>query len=121
MVTGLIALLARQGVAPRFQRPLALASTAVLAAALCGLLWTCWLRAHDRDVIANSEIKVTEAVATASASGSAAAAAAAETTRTTVEMTNEAARSAASGSADPLKSGLDRLRREKGSARSAPR
>ncbi|MGL5734935.1 MAG: hypothetical protein ACRCYS_08710 [Beijerinckiaceae bacterium] len=86
-----------------------MATTILTAIALCGLLWTCWLRSHDKGVIAKHEAKVTEAIATASASASASASEVVSETKAGIEAGNDAARKAASGSADPLKAALDKL------------
>jgi hypothetical protein len=81
-----------------------------------------WLHFHDRAVIKDHEAEVTQATATASASASAAAIDAAAKTETQVEKDNAKARDAAARQpADPLRAGLDQLRRTQSAAKPAPR
>jgi hypothetical protein len=91
--------------------------------ALAGALaFAVWLHFHDRGVIKDHEAKVTQAVATASASASAAAIDKAGQTQTQVEKDNAEARNAAARQPDdPLRAGLDQLRRSQGAAKPAPR
>ena len=121
-MTFLIALFARWGLPESIRRPLALASTIIAVAALCGLLWTCWLGKHDTAVVEKHEAAITQAVATQSAAAATAAASAASQTRSTVENTNDEARAAAARSPDdPLRAGIDRLRTDQGAPKPAPR
>ena len=83
--------------------------------------WKLFWWQYDKSVIEKHEEKVAETVATASASASASASAAVDDTKSKVEKGNEDARKEASGSADPLKSGLDRLHKGKGPTSPAPR
>lgn len=110
MIPFLIGKFALWGLPESLRRPLALLTTGLAVAALCGLLWTCWLGKHDDAVIEKHEAKVTQAIATASASASAVAIDAASDTKSKVEKKNDDARKAAAGSDDPLKRGLDSLR-----------
>jgi len=83
----------------------ALAGTAAL------MLLVLAMHLHDRSVIATHEVKIArkaQVIATAAAESAAHAAAG---TANEVEKGNEQARDAAARSDDPLKSGLDRLRR----------
>lgn len=64
MIALLIPLLARVGVPERARRAFAIAATVVVAAALCGLLWTCWLNNHDDTVIDQHESVINEKIAT---------------------------------------------------------
>lgn len=68
-MTPLIALFARVGLPERFRRAAALVTSVIAVAALCGLLWTCWIRSHDAAVIEDHEAgitaKVTEATTAA--------------------------------------------------------
>lgn len=91
----------------------------VLAGALA---FAVWLHFHDRAVIKDHEAGVTQAAAAASASASAAAIDAAAKTETQVEKDNAKARDAAARQPDdPLRAGLDQLRRAQGAAKPASR
>ena len=120
-MTLLIALFARWGVPESVRRPLALVTTVLAVAALLGLLWTWWLRGHDKAKIAEYEGAVQQAVATASASASAAAIETTEQSKAKTEQGNDDARKAAAGSDDPLRDGLGSLRSGQGPQRSGPR
>lgn len=97
------------------------------AGAIIGILltlvavWKVFWWQYDKGVIEKHEEKVTETVASQSASASASASATVAETKSKVEKGNDDARKAASGSTDPLKSGLDRLHKGKGPANPAPR
>lgn len=64
MIELLIPLLARVGVPERLRRAVAIATTIVAVAALCGLLWTCWLNKHDDKVVEQHEAGITEQITT---------------------------------------------------------
>ncbi|SLK03687.1 hypothetical protein [Novosphingobium mathurense] len=106
-MTFILAILGRWGVPERFQRLVAYAGLALLCAALVAA----WLWQHDRKVIAHHEEKITRQVEKKTGRASEAATEAAGNTKERVEHENERARNAASGGTDPLKSGLDCLRR----------
>jgi hypothetical protein len=91
--------------------------------ALTGALaFAVWLHFHDRGVIRDHEAEVTQATATASASASGAAIDQADQTKTQVEKDNAEARNAAARQPDdPLRAGLDQLRRSQGAAKPASR
>lgn len=108
-MTPLIALFARWGLPEWVRRPLAIATAIIAVASLCGLLWSCWLRSHDAEVIADHETKVTAQVIEASASASIAAVEAAAVAKSEVEAGNAKARAAAAKSDDPLRDGLKAL------------
>lgn len=110
-MTFLIAIFARWGLPESVRRPLAILTAFVTVAGMCALLWSCWLSSHDAEVIEDHEAKVTAAVIEASASASIAAVESAAAAKSNVEKTNDDARKAADGADDPLKRGLDRLRK----------
>jgi len=105
-----IGIVARLGVPERFQRAAAWIALALALVALLTASWLTWLHFHDKAVIEKHEEGITAEVATRKAEADAAATQAAGTTTNRVELENEDARKAADGAADPLKSGLDRLR-----------
>ena len=57
MIALLLPILARWGVAERFQRPLAIAALVVAAALLLGGSWEAWLHFHDKHVVAQHDTK----------------------------------------------------------------
>jgi hypothetical protein len=65
MIGLLLPILARVGVPERFRRAVALIGTVIAVAGLCALLWTCWLRSHDAEVIDTHEAGISEQVTTA--------------------------------------------------------
>lgn len=115
-MTFLIAILARWGVPERLRKIVAYIGLAIAAIALLALA----KHFYDNAVERRYEAKVQAHVTKATEAANAAATEAVTATKTEVDRTNEDARNAASGSADPLKSGLDILRR-KGAASPPPR
>ncbi|MBF5091909.1 hypothetical protein F1640_18310 [Novosphingobium sp. NBM11] len=71
-----------------------------------------WLRAHDNAVIDKHEAKVSQQVQTMSSAGAADASAVVAQSKQEVETSNAKARTAAAGSDDPLRAGLDSLRHD---------
>jgi hypothetical protein len=63
MIGLLIAKFASMGLPESVRRPLAVVSTGLALAALCGLLWTCWLRSHDSKVVEAHELEIAQEVA----------------------------------------------------------
>lgn len=129
----LLPLFARLGVPESLRRPVAVATTVVAVAALCGLLWTCWLRDHDRDVIDRHEAGIEKQIG--EATGAANETANANDTRRQVEnaradeLTREAIRDAEAQHPDEVRrdSGpatrnvLGELRKRAPSPRTPPR
>ncbi len=116
-----ITILARWGVPEGVRRPLAILIGIMALVALLAASWALWLHFHDKGVIERHEEQVTKQVDAISSEAAASASAAVDHSRNEVEIGNEQARAAASGSDDRLKSGLDRLRTGKGEAKPAPR
>lgn len=94
----------------------------LLGAAGLGLAVLVWFHFHDKAVVNQHEAKVTAAVATQSATAADAAATEVSETHSTVERTNEKARSAAASSPDDrLRAGLNSLRANQSTDRPATR
>ena len=111
MITFLIAKFARLGLPEPLRRGFALVTACLAVLALTGLLWTCWLRSHDKAVVAEHELEIAEQIGQATEAANADAAEAAAVTKGQVEAGNKAAQDAAAKSADPLKAGVDALRK----------
>lgn len=69
----LIGIFARMGLPERFRRLAALVTAIIAAAALCALLWTCWLNNHDSEVIDQHEAGITKQVTEATTAANATA------------------------------------------------
>lgn len=80
----------------------------LLVAIIVGL----WLRAHDNAVIDKHEVEVGKQVQATSSAGAADASKAVAQAKQEVETSNAKARTAAAGSDDPLRAGLDSLRHD---------
>ena len=116
----LIALFARWGLPEWVRRPLAFITTALAAAALLGMLATCWMRRHDKQVIETHEAAITQSVAAQAASASTAAASAVAQTQSNIGAGNDEARDAAENSDDPWLAGLNKLRKGRASPAAKP-
>lgn len=112
----IMAILARLGVPEPLRKVVAYIGLTIAAIAILALA----KHFYDNAVEARYEAKVQAQVTKATEAANTAATEAVTATKTEVERTNEDARNAASGSADPLKSGLDSLR-AKGAASPSPR
>jgi hypothetical protein len=108
MLTPLIALFARWGLPEWVRKPLAWLTAALAVLALLAVLKGC----YDRSLIREHEAEVKREVEAVSSAAAIDAIEASEATSAEVEAGNKAARDAAKNAADPLKAGLDQLRKD---------